>query len=311
MRILALALALPSLASLLVACDDGGGTIPEYPSELAFKVTSSDITLQPGEERTYCYYFRTPNTETIAVNKWVSELTPGSHHMIYFRNLGEQPPDGTLDECELDGLPLPVYGTQIPHEIVAFPTDDGEGYPLAQDIAPNTAGFFQMHYFNSSDQPLTAHVSIEAHALAEGISYTMTDLFGTYNNDITIPPRAQGHTVTATCDVVNGKFWSMSTHSHKQSVATAIKDGDAMVFQSTDWEHPGTLSFAAPTFHRFDSNQITWTCTYDNVGENSERTVRAGQSARTDEMCMATGYYFPARGPKGCIVSGGSCTCLL
>jgi hypothetical protein len=183
--------------------------------------------------------------------------------------------------------------------------------PLGQDIAPNTAGYFQVHYVNASDQPLVANVSLQAFALPEGTEYTRTDLFGTYNNDIVIPPHATNMVVSATCGVVDGKFWSMSTHSHKQSVATAVKEGANTVFSSTDWEHPGMLRFDAPAFYQFSSSELTWECTYSNVGDNADTTVRAGQSARTNEMCMATGYYFPANGPKGCFMSGGECTCLL
>lgn len=83
-----------------------------------------------------------------------------------------------------------------------------------------------------------------------------------------------------------------------------------MVFSSNDWEHPGTQLFSAPEFYRFASGELTWECTYNNTGDNAGRTVTAGQSAKTDEMCMATGYYFPA-GPRGCVMTGGECMCLL
>ncbi|MEO8704860.1 MAG: hypothetical protein ABI867_32710 [Kofleriaceae bacterium] len=298
------------LVAILAACG-GGGDDPPVNDTPVIEIVSTDITLQPGDEKTFCFYFHTANTETVAINKWVSEMSPGSHHMIYFSNLGSQPPDGTVDECSFnDVIPLPVYGTQIPHEEVDFPTDDGEGLPLAQDITASTAGFFQMHYLNSTDQPLTAHVELKAFALPKTTEYTQTDLFATYNNDIAIPPHATDFKVAATCDVVQGKFWSISTHSHKQTTATKITDSADMVFQSTDWEHPGTKRFDEP-FFSFASNTISWECTYSNTGDNAENTVRAGQSARTNEMCMATGYYFPANGPKGCFMSGGTCQCLL
>ena len=49
---------------------------------------------------------------------------------------------------------------------------------------------------------------------------------------------------------------------------------------------------------------LTWQCTYDNTGSNG---VVSGPSAQTNEMCMATGYYFPATGPKFEYVTGGNC----
>jgi len=293
---------------------DDGGDITE--TDPAFVITSSEFVVQPGEEFTKCFYFTMPNTEKAVIHKWVSDLSPGSHHMIMFRTLtGDQPADGTVDDCT-QGVSVPIYGTQIQHEEVAFPDDDGFGRPLAQEIQPGTQGYFQMHYFNATDTAVTAHVTVSAYALLPEIAehvgnYTKVDLFGTYNNDISIPPHAVNLTISATCPVVDANFFQMSSHSHKQSVGTAIKEGTgAMVVESSDWEHPAIERWDSPFYH-FDSGNLTWECTYTNLGDNQDRTVRSGQSAATDEMCMAIGYYFPASGPKGCVMDGGQCQCLL
>ncbi|MBA2543919.1 MAG: hypothetical protein H0V17_30025, partial [Deltaproteobacteria bacterium] len=118
-------------ASLLIACggteagDDDIGPITE--DEPVFTIVSSDITVMPGEEFTKCFYFTTPNTDKVVINKWVSDMTPGSHHMIMFRTItGDQPADGTVDDCS-GSVAVPIYGTQLPHEEVAFPSDDGKG----------------------------------------------------------------------------------------------------------------------------------------------------------------------------------------
>jgi hypothetical protein len=298
------------LALAPIGCGTDNAAPP--PSTLAFTMTSTDLTLQPGEETTKCFYAHTPNTAQVEINKWVSDMTPGSHHMIVFSSLGTQPPDGTIDDCSGANVPVPVYGTQIPHEELAFPTDDGFGKPLAQFIDPNTALYFQMHYLNTTDGPLQVHVSLSAYALPPATDVTRTDLFATYNQDIAIPPMATNYVVTATCEVFDKKFWQMSSHSHKQSVATAVKDGDNTVFASTDWEHPGSQRWDSKTgFYQFKTPSITWSCTYNNTGDNANRTVKSGLSAQTNEMCMATGYYFPAVGARGCFMSGGQCRCLL
>ncbi len=309
------------LASLLFACggtDPAGDDDQPDPSiiedEPAFTIESSDITVEPGQEFTKCFYFTTPNTDKVVVAKWVSDMTPGSHHMIMFRSLGDQPPDGTVDDCD-SGVAIPMYGTQVPHEEIQFPDDDGFGQPLGQEVF-QTKGYFQMHYFNATDTAVVAKVKVSAFALIPEIAqsvgnYTKTDLVATYNNDIAIAPHAMNVTVSATCPAIaDTNIWQMSTHSHKQSVATKISDGDTMVFESTDWEHPGDRRWSAPEFHQFQSGQMTWECTYTNLGENADRTITAGQSAKTDEMCMMTGYYFPASGPRGCFMNNGSCTCL-
>ena len=298
-----------ALTLFVAACTKQSADDEEEPP--AFEVVSSDITLAPGEETTRCFYFHTPNTTEVQIYKWISDMSQGSHHMIVFSSLGTQPADGTVDDCDGANIPVPIYGTQIPHEELEFPADDGFGKPLAQTIGPNTAGFFQMHYLNTSDSPLVANVKLSAYALPPATEFTRTEIFATYNNDIAIPPHATNYTVSATCDVVDKKFWSISSHSHKQSATTSIKDGANEVFASTNWEHPGMRRWEAPTFHHFDTYQVTWSCTYNNTGENANSTVYAGQSAATNEMCMATGYFFPATGPRGCVINNGQCQCLL
>ncbi|HEY5935744.1 MAG TPA: hypothetical protein VIU61_13945, partial [Kofleriaceae bacterium] len=302
----------------VVGCASESGP-PE--SALAFTITSSDLTLQPGEETTKCFYFHTPHTEDVVVSKWVSDMTPGSHHMIAYQNLsGQQPADGTIDDCPVGGgtgtggiasIGLPTYLTQLPHDEVVFPSDDGAGKPLAQIIPAATAGYLQMHYFNTSDAPLTAHVTLSAYGLPSATEFTRTDVFVTFNADIAIPPHAEDFVVSATCDIADKKFWQMSTHAHKQAVQTTVKDGAELLFTSDNWEHPGEALWDGPTFYRFQQPQITWECTYDNTGTNADTTIVAGQSARTNEMCMAVGYQFPAVGPRGCIKRDGQCRCLL
>lgn len=288
----------------------GGGGTTGAP---AFEITSPNITVAPGQEVTYCYYFHTSNKQTVAVNKWVSVLAPGSHHMIMYLNpKGSQPADGTIDQsCGGSGgsanVPVWTYATQVENQEENLPGDDGTGKPLAQNIAAGAAGYFQMHYLNATPGSLSAHVELRAYALPVGTSYTETDAYVTYNNDIRIPPNATNFVVSATCPVPAAKFWTMSTHSHKQSVGTTVLDGSTAVFSSADWQHPGSQDWKAPSFFTFTAPMLTWTCTYNNTGSNAGSTVVAGPSAQTNEMCMATGYYFPATGPKFEFVSGGTC----
>nr|MBA2538014.1 hypothetical protein [Deltaproteobacteria bacterium] len=185
---------------------------------------------------------------------------------------------------------------QTPSAEIKLPTDDGAGKPLAQDIAPNTAAFFQMHYFNRTDAPITAHVVLDAFALEAEAPYTKTAPFITFNGDISIPPGAIGDVESNSCTTPTGaKFWMMSTHAHKQAVLTRVLDGTSEVFSSDDWEHPGAKMFMTPTeFYSFTTNKLTYECTYNNNGDNAGKTIKTGDSAKDDEMCMASGYFFPA-----------------
>jgi hypothetical protein len=286
----------------------------------AFSIQSTDISLPHGTEFTKCYYFHTSNTSTVAIDKWASHMTTGSHHMILF--LGSpttsQPADGTIDENCSIGISGTgqvtatwTYASTNPDNMEQLPTDDGNGKPLAQNIEPGTAGYIQMHYLNQTDDDLTVHVAVDAYALPAGTAYTPTAAYNTYNQDISIGPGATGVVAAASCPTPAGmKFWEMTTHQHKQGVDAKVMDGSTMLVDTTDWEHPTVKLWDNPSFQTFANNTINWSCTYNNVGDNKNNTVKSGTSAATDEMCMANGYMFPATTSQLCIQIGGGCHCL-
>jgi len=52
----------------------------------------------------------------------------------------------------------------------------------------------------------------------------------------------------------------------------------------------------APAFYAFTSGKLTYQCEYLNPNTYE---IKTGDSAATDEMCMAVGYYFPAPTGQG------------
>ena len=282
------------------------GNLGLDPPARGFQVVSPDVTIMPGQEVTYCYYFHTPNTEKMVIKKWSSAMTPGSHHMIMYATTSDEMPPGTLSTNACGGFggtnaPRWTYAAQTATNELALPANDGTGLPLGQEIAPGTPAYFQMHYLNATDAPLHAHVVLNAEAYDASVPYTRTEVYVTYNGSISIPPHATGVVASMTCSVpTNVKFWLMSTHAHQQAVKTDVKDGTATVFTSTDWEHPGAAMWTASPFYAFSTNKLTYECTYNNTGPNANTTVVDGPSAVSNEMCMATGYYFPATKPLLC-----------
>lgn len=295
--------------------DSGTDAADALPPGRGFQIVTPEIIVPAGQEITFCYYFRTPNTESMGIKRWASEMTPGTHHMIMYATTNQQGqpvdkmPPGTVAAASCGfipgGTPSWLYAAQTPIAALQLPPDDGAGKPLAMEIAPNTAGFLQLHYKNPTASPLTARAVINAEALDAGAAYTKTATFVTYNNSISIPPAAVGDVESQTCSVpANLKFWRMSTHVHKQAVKTVVKSGLAgsttVAFTSTDWEQPGAQTWMSPAFYTFPSNALTYECTYDNAGTNVDRTITTGDSAKVDESCMAIGYFFPATKPLIC-----------
>jgi len=85
-----------------------------------------------------------------------------------------------------------------------------------------------------------------------------------------------------------------------------------MVYQSDVWEHPPTLFWESTPFFKFQNPTLSWTCMYNNTGDNAANTIYSGQSSVTDEMCVTAGFYFPATNPLACIwdtTIPGGCSC--
>ena len=99
----------------------------------AFEITSTDILLA-RRARVHEEVLLLPHPEhpPFPVNKWISDLTPGSHHMIMFLNPGgSQLADGTIDDnCGIGGggnlssIPVWTFATQTPHLEVDLPSDN-------------------------------------------------------------------------------------------------------------------------------------------------------------------------------------------
>ncbi len=282
------------------------GDLP--PAVNGFQIKTPDIMIMPGQEITYCYYFHTPNTGEIVVKSWQSSMTPGSHHMILYFTSTADMPDGTLDPtgncggANLDNLAVWTYLAQTPEAEADMPADDGTGLPVGMPIAPNQAAAMQLHYLNSTDDVLVVHATLDANGYPANTTYTEAGAYVTYNSKIDIPP-GPGTMATfgGTCATPAGaKFFTMSTHSHKQTVQTQVMDGSTIVQTSTDWEHPAATAWTANPFFTFASGALGYSCNYLNETTNE---ITAGPSAQTNEMCMAIGYFFPATGSKMCLNS--------
>jgi hypothetical protein len=284
----------------------GGGAGGAGGESPAFTIVTPDVTLQPTSTATYCYYFHAPNASALAIKKWTSDMTSGTHHLIVYAGSAGQPADGlSTDACGFGvGTTLNpwLYVSHTAHGELALPADDGTGKPLGMAVAAGQPMFIQIYFVNTTAASVAAHVTLNGYAHPAGATYTQTDAFVTYNSMITIPPGATNVIASKTCNVPTGvKFWRMSTESHMQSTATDLKDGTSVLFMGTNWENPGAMTWSAAPFYQFTAAAMTYECTYSNTGSNVNSTIHSGPSYDTNEVCMGIGYFFPSTGPKFCV----------
>lgn len=288
---------------VLVACGGGGGSGddtgddapgPDADPGRQFTIVTPDTEILPGQEITYCYYTTVDIDEAVGVKEWSSTMSNGSHHLIVYFTDTALHPDGTMTTDCGGGTAIPywTYSAGTPEYTNAMP----EGVGMTVNAQQNL--YVQLHYINySPNQSLTASAEIRAEHYAAGEEYIPAAAFITFHTGISIPPNGTA-TATGTCtNVPTGQFFTLSTHAHRRAIHTQVNDGSTMVFESEDWEHPGATDWRASGY-TFDG-PLVYSCDYQN---DLDQTVNTGDSAATDEMCMAVGYFYPAPGgPEFCI----------
>jgi hypothetical protein len=288
-------LSLPLLLAA-AACGDDPVTAGE-----TLSIDTPSFTLQPGEEKFYCYYTTLPNAQRTGVYRMASSMPPGSHHMIVFKTRMAQAPDGTLAPCEnfgmgdggLSNIPVWLYAAQIPESTTEMPPDVGI------ELEANQPVFVNMHYINQTDAPLVANVHVDLETFAPERDYTKAHTFVTFNTEIDVPPNATG-SAGGSCNVDrDAKFIMMSTHSHKYTTSAQVHDGSTMVLETRDWAHATVEQWGAP-YYTFTSGKLDYRCEYNNP---TNQRITTGESAIANEMCMAVGVLFPATGDTYCLNS--------
>jgi hypothetical protein len=168
MYLLRLALAAMTFLTLAGGCGGGGGGADPGPDAApdasfttgTYTATWGPYTIPPGEEGTKCVYVRLGNTDNIQVHAIHNVLGEASHHFIVYRKADGavdttptdcQPFTGTLDPA--NGAPLMI--TQRADETLTLP----EGVVFT--LKPDQLIRLELHYLNSSDQPLSVTATAE------------------------------------------------------------------------------------------------------------------------------------------------------
>ena len=297
----------------LLACKAGGSDGPDAPAFTGQKYVLNwgPVTVHPGEENTQCVTLRLGNPEAFKVHRMHNVLSPGSHHMILYKNDMDTTEVTTPTDCQpfagalnLTGMVAPVMITQKDDDELTLP--DGVGYTLAA----NQMIRIEMHYINSTDADLVVTGTSE---FSEGTPGTIQDeanILFIGSPDIDIP----AHTTAtvdqyfaasrAQLDLSTAKFFAVTGHTHRMgtnmTVATAATEGGepSSIYAPSpfSWSEPETTThkpeFVVPTGGGFK-----FKCEYNNT---SDQRVKFGESA-TDEMCFFWAYYYPSKGSHVCV----------
>jgi hypothetical protein len=263
------------------ASDMAGVTTFSYPL--------APFTLQPGQEQINCYYVKADGVEKY-VNRFVTDMNPGSHHLIVMRidesQLGGNlPPPGPASCSDtpggFDGM-LP--GSQQLHS--DFTTPAG----VAMKLSATHGLYFQSHYINASQAAITTNVVWSIDTVDKATVQNIAGIVFYSNWGLQVPP---GMSVAKqTCAAPKDMFLITGTgHMHKRGTAFDATLNGTNIFHTNNWDEPDGAIYPSPGMAVKMGDPISWACTYDNMTNN---TFTFGNSAATNEMCIFAAGYYPS-----------------
>ncbi len=277
-------------------------TAPEGGS--AFKhdyVFTMNLTVPKSAELHQCQFVQLPPGPDIHFTGFAHEYTEGSHHfLLYLTDLTTIPPDmaGQQYDCTTGDEPVMqhavgiVYGAQVPSGASSFPPGVAATLKGGQVLIMNT------HFLNAGavDLPTEVKVGLDttsaANVTQEGGFFIFYDAF------IDVPAGAKASS-GGRCPVPDDIHVVMGfSHYHWRGTQMQVfndMDGQPRsttpFYTTSDWQHPDQL--AAMTWPK--GSWIRYQCDYTN-SDTSE--VFQGPNARTSEMCVLAGLYYPKQ-PHG------------
>ncbi len=276
------------------SCTVSDDLAPPDPADgFQFVLKAGMVTIQPNQEAYYCYYKTIPGNAAIEIGAFQSWMSKGaSHHFITYA--GTSGADGTVSQCAGGGGKW-VYATSVSGETIELKMPDTVGLSMAA----GTQLMMNMHFINPGTTPATPTLKLNV-LYAKNVQYQAGTMIS-FNTGINIPPgtaTAPGtQTVRGTCTApVGSKFFAITTHTHKHATVTDVNyvtgGMTTNIVHTTDWEAPDVGLWYAPNFLTFNQgDSFTYSCSYSN---SSSSYVTVGETAASNEMCMAIGYYFPA-----------------
>jgi hypothetical protein len=270
---------------------------------IQFETPDGAYMVAPGQDKLPNNCVTVPTD--IQVGGYQSWMSPGSsHHFIVYK--GGVASAGTPCAFGFNW----IYASSTPGVVITENMPSNVGMAMVA----NTQLILNMHFINTGSTKLSAKIKFNL-LFAKNVQHQAGTMVS-FNTSINVPPASAAgpgtQTVGGTCTApVGAQFFTMSTHTHKHATAAWVEyvhNGQATEVvhtgatntypavqepgSGTDWEHPGVGLWTTPNFLTVQAgDSFNYHCTYENTGTAA---VTVGETAASNEMCMAIGYYFPA-----------------
>lgn len=259
-------------------------------------VLTMNLTVPAMTELHQCQFVQVPAGADINVVGFAHRYTLGSHHfLLYQTDLTAIPPDMTGQyDCTWGNEPIMqhskniIYGAQKPSGAFPFPAGVAVTIPAGSVLIMNT------HYLNQNPAPIATTVQAGLDTTTPDKVTTQAGAFLFYDPFIDVPANSQASSggrcpVPADVTIINAFTHYHYRGSKMQVWVDPVPAAPVATpfYVTTDWEHPqdfqGPATWAKGSVVRFQ-------CDYNNT-ESTE--IFQGPNAKTSEMCVFAGLYYP------------------
>ena len=264
---------------------------PDLADPDSVTIALSTFKVPAGGETFKCQNFKNPFGADAEVRLWESHMAPGSHHLLVFYK--DNLSDGPLADCsglEFDASP---YSAQTPDATIGYPDGVAALMPAGKGLR------LASHYLNTTPNEITAEVRLTIHKARPGTVTAHAGVYFFLNPNIFLKPSPDPQQVTQTCTLKQDMtvLYALG-HMHRHATnMTATVDG--MPLYATDSWDNSPFQPLMPSVALKAGQKITYTCTFLN---NTNGYLTFGESARTNEMCIFEGQFYPA--PDGVATIG-------
>jgi hypothetical protein len=268
---------------LLSAC----GTDGDQDDPNVVNMVSQRYTLQPGEEKYFCYTMRLPADRDVAIKKVTPTYGEGTHHILFAQTIATEP-DG-FSECSVlfKQTWLPLYTGGLDSGPVEMP--EGVGFST---LERGQQVILQLHLQNATDDVISDVTSLRVDLIDKTPDMIEAGIYGMDNRAIDVPPTEE-RTIAMSCSPGHDlNVFAVLGHMHKHGTLLDVSRGATA---GTEMLYSESFNFAeqpleAMTMTVHGSDQLHLRCTHKN---NTSNPIKYGESS-DDEMCAFVFYYAPA-----------------
>ncbi len=266
-----------------------------------------------GEEHTQCITVSLKNAKSAFVRRFRADLGVGSHHMIAYKSNATAESLVPTDCQGFSGLlsgEHPIFIAQQAKAQLDFPSDEN-GVPVALEIAPNQMVRLELHFINTTTQPLDVTGKLFVDTVPLDTNVVKSDLAFWGTQQIKIPANGTGDTgVRFQKALPATKTFALTTHQHHLGTemrvwyANSVNDQNMKpVADGKNWSDPPlelftpALDFPDSGNGKNSSRGLAFECNWTNPTASD---VKFGEGFN-DEMCFLWQYYYPSQGFQLCI----------